>query len=719
MRLDHFLPFLGKPKLGTPPRPRSWVYRLTQRVLPRSWTSEPAKRRHGWLRQKLRRVGISWQSAPLRRLIQGGCFLLFLWLFFYVCWPYRAIPAQTHMGWIPLEVDVATGEATLGRDQPVPESIQTENTFHLTDTSLGSGPEAYLGAFVVQSRSDESIVVRPESERSAAELEALSFSIGPWTLAPYSPDTWPAHYAETFAKEDRVPAEIFLILDPLLSLSTAIADRSWVWSLTAGGIILLVCVFIPRGFCGYLCPLGTLIDCFDWAFGRRWGRKNFPSNGWWVHLKYYLLLAILIAATGGVLVSGFFAAIPVITRGFLYALAPLQDGLIRGWHQVPPMNGGQFLSIGLFLGVLGLGFLQPRFWCKYVCPSGAVFSLGNLFRVSERKVESSCIHCNQCVTVCPFDAIKADFTTRTADCTLCQTCGGVCPTHAIKFVSRWDITRLKSLNEPPTGETRMGRRGFLATAVGGVGGITAGAVTALGIRASNPAQAIRTLPVRPPGSVPEPDFLELCIRCGECFKVCPNNVLQPEGFQQGWEGLWTPEVVADWAGCEPSCNACGQVCPTGAIRPLDLLEKRHARMGLALVNAETCLPLVGEEACQLCVDECTAAGYDAIEFIRVHTQTGADGRPIAGSGFLAPQVRAEACVGCGLCQTRCYSVNAKDKGLLSASAIVIETGPEREDRLKTGSYQERAQARNAAAAAQLESAPATSYLPDFLSAPEP
>ncbi len=130
------------------------------------------------------------------------------------------------------------------------------------------------------------------------------------------------------------------------------------------------------------------------------------------------------------------------------------------------MNAGHFVSIALFFAVLGLGFLKPRFWCKYVCPSGAVFSLGNLFRVSERKVESSCINCNKCVEICPFDAIKPDFTTRTTDCTLCQTCGGVCPTHAIKFVERWNRVELKVLNDPPTHETALGRRGFLAAGVG-------------------------------------------------------------------------------------------------------------------------------------------------------------------------------------------------------------------------------------------------------------
>jgi polyferredoxin len=210
-----------------------------------------------------------------------------------------------------------------------------------------------------------------------------------------------------------------LVIDPLVSLSTAIASRSWVWSLVCAAAILVVCLVVPRGFCGYICPLGTLIDLFDWLIGRRVQRFRLPPDGWWVHLKYYLLLGTLIAAACGVLVSGYVAAIPIVTRGLLFIGEPIQTASLRGYHLVPAWNAGHFVSLALFGLVLGLGLLQPRFWCKYVCPSGALFSLGNLFRLTERKVESSCIHCNKCVEICPFDAIKPDFTTRTTDCTLC------------------------------------------------------------------------------------------------------------------------------------------------------------------------------------------------------------------------------------------------------------------------------------------------------------
>jgi ferredoxin len=225
--------------------------------------------------------------------------------------------------------------------------------------------------------------------------------------------------------------------------------------------------------------------------------------------------------------------------------------------------------------------------------------------------------------------------------------------------------------------------------------------------------------VRPPGSVPEREFLKLCVRCGVCFKACPFNVLQPVAFQQGLDGLWTPYVVADWSGCDPTCNNCGQVCPTGAIRAVPLEEKRAARMGLGVVNEKTCLPFAGSGACELCADECTAAGYHAIEFVRVGVEVDAEGTPIADTGYRAPVVLPEECNGCGLCQARCYAINVKQKRLLETSAIQVVAGPGMEDRMMTGSYQalraEELRKREQAPRSQGdEKGSGEGYLPDFL-----
>lgn len=569
---------------------------------------------HGRTRRILRKIGRTWLYSPARRLIQAICMILFLVLFFYVCWPYGS-----------------------------------------------------------------------------------------------------SHYAEFMAAKEFIAAESFLALDPLLSISTALASRTLIWSLALGGIVLLIGVIFSRWFCGYICPFGTLIDLFDWAIGKRITQLNMKRNGWWAYLRYYILLGVIIAALFGVLLSGLFAAIPVLTRGMLFSLAPLQIGLLKGWYRVPPANIAYYISLALFLIALLFGLLRRRFWCSYVCPTGALFSIMSFFRVTERRVEPTCIGCSKCVGVCPFDAIRSDFTTRTANCAFCQTCGGVCPTGSIQFVGRWSAVEQKPEDKQMPKDVSISRRGFFA-------GTLVALATVAGMRTVFGAESgslSATPPIRPPGSVPEKKFLQMCIRCGECIKVCPNNVLQPMGFEQRLEGIWTPLVAADWAGCDPSCNNCGQVCPTGAIRALKLEEKRAVRMGLAVVDERTCLPHARREACQVCVDECTATGYNAIEFIRVGVEMDAEGMPAEGTGYLAPVMLDDKCVGCGICQARCYGINVKEKHLLKEAAIKVMAGSGKEDRMMEGSYlalreEERRKRREEREQLLKKEGVSNDYLPDFL-----
>ncbi|MHC4398279.1 MAG: 4Fe-4S binding protein [Planctomycetota bacterium] len=527
--------------------------------------------------------------------------------------------------------------------------------------------------------------------------------------------SWP--YAQVFSSrvlsdKQWLPAELLLWMDPLVGLSTSIAARAVSLALVGAAAILLVCLFIPRAFCGYVCPLGTLIDLFDGLIFRPagWlgsllttktkpirGRKVSLSQGaggplgqtpaarnpvfqpergsggggWWVHLKYYVLAGVLTAAVFGVLLSGFVSAIAVLARGAAFTLGRLQLGWLRNWGQVKPLGWAEWLSIGLFALILLAGVFRRRFWCRYVCPSGAVFSLASVFRLTERKVRATCIDCGKCVEICPLDAIDGDYHTRTRDCTWCRTCGGVCPVGAITFVGRSGGEDLKARRQEADEGRHDSRRGFLLAAAGG-------AAAAMGIRQAM-ADGSRGSPlVRPPGSVPEPEFLDLCVRCGQCFQACPGPVLHPAGWEARLEALWTPVAVLTHAGCHQDCNFCTQVCPTGAIRPLTLDQKRKTSMGLAVIDRQTCLPHAGRQDCRRCVDECDAAGYRAIDVRRIELPL-----PDVPEGVFsefeldqmrhidAPFVNREACVGCGLCEYRCHAALVRQEGLLEKRAVRV------------------------------------------------
>jgi ferredoxin len=323
-------------------------------------------------------------------------------------------------------------------------------------------------------------------------------------------------------------------------------------------------------------------------------------------------------------------------------------------------------SLLLFLLVLLTGLLTPRFWCRYVCPTGALIALPSLLRLNQRQIKPTCTQCGECATGCPFDAINEDISTRSLDCAYCRTCLGVCPTDSLYFAP--GLPPAAGAGSAPP----FSRRAWL-------GSVAAGAATALTARVGGASS--RGL-LRPPGSVAEEKFMDLCVRCGECFKVCPGSALQPAGLETSLEALWTPVLVPTQAGCHPDCNFCTQACPTGAIRPLALGEKRKFKIGVAVIDPQLCLSRRGERDCQLCFDECEAAGYHAVEMRFIKLAVGEVPPGAVGPGELeemarikAPFVLAEACVGCGLCEYRCHAAVHRQQKLLPRRAIVVKQIP--------------------------------------------
>jgi len=96
----------------------------------------------------------------------------------------------------------------------------------------------------------------------------------------------PAFSTDLFASKEWIPAEIFLMIDPLVGISTSIAARQAGIALAVAAGVLCLSLFVPRGFCSHLCPLGTTIDVFDATIDKLAKRLRITRRGPWVHLKY-------------------------------------------------------------------------------------------------------------------------------------------------------------------------------------------------------------------------------------------------------------------------------------------------------------------------------------------------------------------------------------------------------------------------------------------------
>jgi formate hydrogenlyase subunit 6/NADH:ubiquinone oxidoreductase subunit I len=128
------------------------------------------------------------------------------------------------------------------------------------------------------------------------------------------------------------------------------------------------------------------------------------------------------------------------------------------------------------------------------------------------------------------------------------------------------------------------------------------------------------------------------------MKVCLTNVLQPAVMESGAEGIWTPYLVPSLAYCEHQCNLCGQVCPTGAIRPLTLEQKRQTKIGVAEIHRSLCIPWISDRQCLVCEEHCPVPN----KAIKVLEQKNANGK-----WMRRPLVDRNACVGCAICENKC------------------------------------------------------------------
>ena len=457
---------------------------------------------------------------------------------------------------------------------------------------------------------------------------------------------------------DQLPYPVSLLfrIDPLAALADFFAPGSFAWQvLWPALLILLATVLFGRFFCGWICPLGSTLDGLGKIVGR--GRRSFSPA--WRRVKYYLLIALGAATLFGVQLLGLFDPLSIFLRSLTLAVYPAYNyGLNRvfdffyeqdvpllsdaaknsypvfrdylmAFHQ--PVFALGLFTLLIFLAILLLEKVEHRFWCKNLCPLGGLLGLCSRYAILQRTPHKLCADCKACDSLCRSGAVRNSGHLRT-ECLLCMDCTGFCPDERVRF-------GLRSGSDNYVG-VDLQRRGVLTAVAGGV-------IMAPVVRIGPLTHEQNPYLIRPPGAVAEAEFLQRCVRCAECMKVCIGRTLQPALLEAGPVGLWTPLVVPRIGYCEYNCTLCGQVCPTGAIGPLKLPEKKKNVIGLAVIKKDRCLPFAKGIPCLVCEEHCPT-GEKAIVM---------DEKGVLVEGKMRrlkfPRIIAKRCIGCGICETKC------------------------------------------------------------------
>ena len=400
---------------------------------------------------------------------------------------------------------------------------------------------------------------------------------------------------------------------------------------------------------------------FSFLFAR--GKRTKPSREGGPRLawKYAILVFVLVGSVFTLDLAGFLDPLSFLYRSFTTAVLPATS--LAAGAGAASLNERGLTSLGgsgarfikdvavnttfrqglligaIFLAAVSLNAVRKRFWCRYLCPAGALLGLIGRWNLVKLRIDAdTCNGCNLCTRSCQSQANPyPNERWKPAECLYCYTCASVCPHEAIGLpVAMAPAAGARDRPLAPRARPHLGARPGRGSALRRLRLRTE-------LREADPAAR---------GACPSREFLATCVKCGECLKVCPTNGLQHAFDEGGLLAIWTPILVPRIGYCEYQCSLCTQVCPTGAIEQLTIKQKTETKIGSAWIRQHRCIPYATGEPCKVCQERCPTSPK-AIQMIETEVFA-PDGEIVLQK---VPVVDNDICNGCGVCETKCPVVD--------------------------------------------------------------
>ena len=472
------------------------------------------------------------------------------------------------------------------------------------------------------------------------------------------------------SKIRRILAIIFFAFITLLFLDFTGTIHTWFgWmakiqflpallALNVGVIIGLVVLTLLMGriYCSVICPLGVFQDIISWISGKtKKNRFRYSKPLNWLRYGMLILFAVAFIAGIGSLVA-LLAPYSAYGRMVSNLLSPIylwgnnllayfaeQANSYTFYSTEVWIKGGATLIVAIITLVIlmVLAWKNGRTYCNTICPVGTVLGFLSRFSILKPVIDTDkCNGCGLCARNCKASCIDSkNHAIDYSRCVVCLDCIDKCKQGAIKYVPR------KKCTTCATEKVDNGRRAFMtATAIAATASVVkaqekkldGGLATII-----DKEKPLRETPIVPPGALSAKNFAKHCTACQLCVQACPNQVLRPS---TGLMNMMQPEVSYERGYCRPECTKCSEVCPAGAIRPIDKAEKSSIQVGHAVWVEKNCVVNTDQVSCGNCARHCPTG---AIQMVPKDAND--------PKSLKIPAINTERCIGCGACENLCPS----------------------------------------------------------------